>query len=117
MNATTDRLDNIVKGAGHWAPGTTVREIEGHFNPANEPKGVPPICRSFLTAAEAGKSLTYLRISWRRRRARCGLLDQGQDQGCNHRSPPRFFGDRYYYWLFPGDPRHQRDCRARLGEA
>lgn len=32
-----------VKGAGNWAPGTTVREIEGHFHKENEPQGAAPI--------------------------------------------------------------------------
>jgi len=32
-----------VHGAGNWAPGTTVREIEGHFHKENEPQGAAPI--------------------------------------------------------------------------
>lgn len=33
----------IIKGAGVWAPGTTVREIEGHFSRENEPQDRVPI--------------------------------------------------------------------------
>jgi len=39
----TSGLGQAVSGQGNWAPGTTVREIEGHFNREAEPKGVAPI--------------------------------------------------------------------------
>lgn len=41
----THTHSNAVKGSGAWAPGTTVREIEGHFHKENEPKDVEPISK------------------------------------------------------------------------
>ncbi|KAL7005674.1 hypothetical protein EMMF5_004756 [Cystobasidiomycetes sp. EMM_F5] len=35
-----------VTGSGLFQPGTTVREIEGHFNKQNDPQGVAPISQT-----------------------------------------------------------------------
>merc|ERR1711939_739989 len=42
-NVNNTSSSETVKGSGAFAPGTTVREIEGHFHKENEPKDAVPV--------------------------------------------------------------------------